>query len=246
MGSKPMYSEAWFATFAARVPESVTAAEVAAVTRLAPPEAFPKLLDVGCGTGRVARPLAAEGYQVTGIDTSVEALLAARHSAPRVTFVALDQRHVGELRWSFDVVVVLWNSIGFGSRSDDRATLRGLHGILRPGGRVLLDLYHPDWLQANEQTGVRDARGAIIDRWVEEQRSCHEIRYADGSVDRMSFNVYRPVEIERVLVESGFRPDGLFVRWEPDSTPGPEHARYQVVSTRMAVEDQGESAGDAD
>ena len=231
MPTKPMYSGAWFDTFAARVPASVTAAEVAAITRLAPPLVYPKLLDVGCGTGRVAAPLAAEGYHVTAIDASVEALRAARHTSPAIRCVALDQRHIGRLRWTFDVAIVLWNSLGFGSAATDRTTLCGLHRVLRPGGRLLLDLYHPGWLAANEHAGTSEGRGALIDRWLEDGRSCHEIRYADGSVDRIHFNVYGPEEIERLLQEAGFRVDEFLVWWKPDAAPGPDYARYQVVST---------------
>mgnify|MGYP003578650147 CR=1 FL=1 len=46
----------------------------------------------------------------------------------------------------------------------------------RRGGPLLLDLYHPDWLAANGQAGTSKARGALIDRWLEDGRSCHEIR----------------------------------------------------------------------
>lgn len=228
-----MYSPAWFSTFAAQVPPSATAAEVAAITRLAPPSNHPRLLDIGCGTGRVAAPLADAGYAVTGIDTSIDALLAGASRSPSVRYVALDQRHVGNLSWTFDVAVVLWNSIGFGSRADDRDVLGGLARVLRPGGRLLLDLYHPDWLRANVQNGAVDARGATIDRWLEDGRSCHAIRYADGSVDRIAFNVYDPDEIDRLLRAAGFRVNELLVWWRSDTRPSPEFARYQVVSTRL-------------
>jgi SAM-dependent methyltransferase len=60
------------------VPESTTAGDIAAVQELAPSDRFPRLVDVGCGTGRTACRLVECGYDVTGIDTSVEALTTAR------------------------------------------------------------------------------------------------------------------------------------------------------------------------
>jgi SAM-dependent methyltransferase len=227
-----MYSRAWFETFASAVPSWITAAEVDAIARLAPTGAYPSLLDVGCGTGRVAAPLAEKGYRVTGIDTNVEALETARRAAPFVRYVALDQRHVGLLRWTFDAAVVLWNSFGFGSEADDLEVLRGLACVLRPEGRALFDLYHPEWLRRNEQTAVSDDRGAVIDRWLNTRRSCHEIRYANGSVDRIEFNVYSPDEIQSLLRAAGFGIDELLVWWKP-AVPGPDSARYQVVSSRL-------------
>jgi SAM-dependent methyltransferase len=229
-----VYSSAWFETFAAHVPETTTAGDVAAVQALAPPGEFPRLLDVGCGTGRVACRLAERGYQVTGLDTNVEALTTARELCEGATFVALDQRHIGHLRWTFDVAIVLWNSFGFQWRENDVETLRGLARVLRPGGRLLMDLYHPDWLIANPRSGMVHERGATIDRWVQEGRCFHRIRYRDGSSDAIEFNVYHPDEITGMLSEAGFQVDAGMVWWKAEMSPGPRFPRYQTVSTRLA------------
>jgi 2-polyprenyl-3-methyl-5-hydroxy-6-metoxy-1,4-benzoquinol methylase len=84
-----VYSSAWFETFAAHVPESTTAGDIAAVQALAPSDQFPRLVDVGCGTGRAACRLVESGYDVTGIDTSVEALTTARRLCEVTTAIAL-------------------------------------------------------------------------------------------------------------------------------------------------------------
>ena len=233
MSSRPMYSDAWFDTFAAQVPESTSAGDVAAIQRLAPPNEYPRLMDVGCGSGRATGRLVECGYRVTGIDTSAGALRTARERAPGARYIALDQRHAGRLRWTFDVVIVLWNSFGFGSRAADLETLRGLGRVVRPGGRALLDLYHPDWLAANEQSGVVDERGATIDRWVRDGRCFHEIRYVDGSVDDIQFNVYHPDEMDDMLRRAGFRTDSHLVWWKSEARPGVSFARYQVAATRL-------------
>lgn len=226
------YSTAWFNTFADTVPASNTELEVSSIGALAPPGEYPRLLDIGCGVGRVCSRLAARGYCVTGIDASTAALCRARASTPGGRFVALDAKHVGDPRWTFDVAIALWNSIGFDSRDDDEQTLRGVARILRPGGRLLLDLYHPDWLAAHEQSGAVDARGAIVDRWLDDGRSCHRFRYPDGAEEDIQFNVYRPDEIAPLLGQAGLRPDGYLVWWKPDQPPSADYARYQVVAVR--------------
>jgi SAM-dependent methyltransferase len=228
-----VYSTAWFDTFARTVSPAHTEAEVAAIARRAPPEEHPRLLDIGCGTGRVAGPLSERGYRVTGIDVSVAALGTARRAAPDAVFVALDQRHVGRQPWRFDVAVVLWNSIGFGTRADDVVTLRGVGGALRPGGKLLLDLYHPDWLLANEHAQAVDDRGAAVRRSVRDGRCFHRIRYPGGAIDDIQFNVYRPAEIVRVLQNCGFRVQELLVWWQPSSAvPDGSQARYQLDCVR--------------
>jgi SAM-dependent methyltransferase len=228
-----VYSSAWFDTFAAHVPDSTTAGDIAAVQALAPPSDYPRLVDIGCGIGRVACRLVEHGYDVTGIDTSVEALTAARRRCEGVTYVALDQRHIGHLRWTFDVAIVLWNSFGFLSRENDRATLRGLARVVRPGGRLLLDLYHPDWLSAHAQRGTVNERGATIHRRVQNGRCFHQVRYRDGSSDEIEFNVYRPDEITGMVTEAGFRVDRDMVWWKAEISPGPQFPRYQTASTRV-------------
>lgn len=44
------------------------------------------ILDVGCGTGIVARALVDSGCQVTGIDISQKMLSLAKHRVPEATF----------------------------------------------------------------------------------------------------------------------------------------------------------------
>jgi SAM-dependent methyltransferase len=234
MTFSPGYSAAWFHAFADSVPAELTALEVDAIARLAPPVDHPRLLDVGCGVGRVASRLAHRGYQVTGIDASVDALRRARLATPGGRFVGLDAKHVGHVRWTFDAAISMWNSIGFGTRDEDVETVAGLGRVLRPGGRLMLDLYHPDWLAAHEQGGVADARGVTIDRWLDEGRSCHRFRYADGTEEDIQFNVYRPDEIAPLLRAAGLRPEAYLVWWKTDQAPSAECARYQIVAVREA------------
>jgi SAM-dependent methyltransferase len=201
-----MYSAQWFETFAATVPEAIMAAELDGIAAALPLERYPRILDVGCGIGRIAGPLSSRGYAVTGIDINVDALRGARRRAPGPRYVALDQRHVGCLRGRFDGALVLWNSLGFVGRGTDLETLRGLAAVLRPGGVIAFDLYHPEWMRQNERAGEPDQRGAAVRRWVREGRCFHEIRYADGRVDDIQFDLYLPEEICDLARQAGLEP----------------------------------------
>lgn len=229
-----MYSPEWFTTFAATVPAQFIAADLAGITALAPLDRYPRILDVGCGIGRIAGPLAARGYAVTGLDVSVDALRLARQRAAGPRYVALDQRHIGSLRWQFDAALVLWNSLGFVDRGTDADTLAALAHVLRPGGRVLLDLYHPEWLHRHQRAGETDDRGAAVRRWIRDGRCLHEIRYPNGRVDDIQFNVYTPHEIEELARDAGLTPLATMAEWRPTSPPSTAHPRYQFCAERPA------------
>jgi SAM-dependent methyltransferase len=227
-----MYSTEWFETFAATVPTSIVEADVRGIVGVLPLDMYPRILDVGCGIGRITVPLWSRGYAVTGLDISVEALLAAQRRAPGPRYVALDQRHIGRMRWVFDAALLLWNSLGFAGRSGDLETLAGLAAVMRPGGKVVFDLYHPDWLRRNEKSGERDERGPVIRRWVQNGRCFHEIRYANGRVDDIQFDVYQPGEIRDLCQRVGLQTGVDMVWWNPDSRPSTDCPRYQLVCTR--------------
>lgn len=227
-----MYSPAWFASFAETVPAAFTQSDLDGIVALLPGDQDARVLDVGCGVGRIAGPLAARGYTVTGLDISVTALLRARHIAPGPRYIALDQRHIGRLRWSFDAALLLWNSIGFAGRGTDLETMRGLAAAVRPGGSVVLDLYHPEWLRRNEKSGERDERGPAVRRWIDNGRCYHEIRYSDGTVDDIQFDVYHPDEMRDLCQRAGFEAGSAMVRWDPTSPPDGEAPRYQMAVAR--------------
>lgn len=239
MPAHPMYSHAWFETFATAEPASsldgaavdVAPVDVAAITRLCPQTHFPRILELGCGNGRITGPLAALGYDVVGIDINAEVLAVAQTRAPGPRYLALDQRDVSALRCTFDAALVLWNSIGFGTRSDDDTTLRGIAHVVRPGGKLLMDLYHPEWL-ADQPSIPTTSRGAVVKRWVDDGRCHHTIRYGDNTVDDIQFNVYMPDEIAELLVRAGFEVRSQMTWWTTERAPSRACARYQLECVR--------------
>jgi len=105
-----------------------------------------RLLDLGCGTGELARALAVAGLQVTGCDISPQMLLrAARDWGRCAGWVRLepDWRTLPFASAAFDVVVA---ASVFEYVAEPRAVLRECARVLRPGGVVLYtvpDLRHP-------------------------------------------------------------------------------------------------------
>lgn len=109
------------------------------------------VLDLGCGVGRLANPLARRGLSVTGIDEHA-AMLA--HLDPAVTAVHGDI--VGlDLARTFDVVVLASHLVNHDQHS--AAFLATCRRHVDDGGGVLIERFSPDMLDDLEhRQGVMD------------------------------------------------------------------------------------------
>lgn len=108
------------------------------------------VLDLACGTGRIALALASSGYEVVGLDVSKAMLLRAEEKArlsgslDRVRFVQRDMRDF-ELGQHFALAAVGLNSFMHLSKpADHQRALRRIRDHLVPGGLLILDLFNPD------------------------------------------------------------------------------------------------------
>jgi ubiquinone/menaquinone biosynthesis C-methylase UbiE len=107
-----------------------------------------RLLDMGCGTGRLLIPFARKGFSVLGVDLS-EAMLtvAARKGAEAGVKIGLLKANLVELDaladQSFDHAACLFSTLGMVSGRDQRMkVLRHAFRLLRPGGRLVLHVHN--------------------------------------------------------------------------------------------------------
>ena len=115
---------------------------VASVSEMLPPRA--RVLDAGCGYGRVALPLAREGYDVTGLDLSPNLIQAARRAADdeglRVEFTVGSMTALPYPRAAFDAVICLWSAFHELLEEEEQIqAISGMWRVLRPGGLALIE-----------------------------------------------------------------------------------------------------------
>ena len=118
------------------------------------------VLDLGCGTGGHALPLARRGYQVTGVDRSATMLENARAKAgiAPVEFLLGDVRTV-DLNRTFDAAVATFL---FCTLPDDLqvAGMRELGRVVKPGGIIrCLEYTRPSG-------GLRRAVTLLWEPWI--------------------------------------------------------------------------------
>jgi SAM-dependent methyltransferase len=96
-----------------------------------------RILDAGCGTGRVGGFLAAAGHEVTGVDLDPELIAVARADHPGGTWLVGDLAEL-DLGRQFDVIVCAGNVMTFLAPATRAEVLRrfGLH--LTEAGRTTI------------------------------------------------------------------------------------------------------------
>jgi ubiquinone/menaquinone biosynthesis C-methylase UbiE len=172
------------------------------------------VLDVPCGFGRHAIPLAEAGYAVTGVDRSPVLLAEARRRAPELTFVEADYRRLPLPDDGFDVAVNLYTSIGYLSEEEDIDVLAEIRRVLRPGGVLVLEAMHRDGLVVG--FSEHDWRAAGAGRLLLEQRTydlvtgvaqvTQTLIDGDGTRDSRAWSVrvYSATELIAMLFAAGF------------------------------------------
>jgi len=102
-----------------------------------------RVLDVGCGAGRVALYLQRRGHEEMGIDVSPLALRVCKLRGlkhARLMSITEVNRRLGV----FDAIVMYGNNFGlFGSFKRARWLLRRFHNITRPGARIIAGTNDP-------------------------------------------------------------------------------------------------------
>ena len=144
-----LFSDFYLRAFADPEADADADANAQSAVRLAACPAGGDVLDVPCGYGRHAIPLARAGYRVTGVDRSPTLLAEARRRAgddDPPELVEADYRELPFPDAHFDAALNLFTSLGFYGDEEDVKALSEIGRVLRPGARLVIETMHRDRL----------------------------------------------------------------------------------------------------
>ena len=174
-------------------------------------------LDLGCGPGRHAIPLAKRGFRVTAVDLSAFHLAKARARAAAasvaVELVQSDMRAFTRPE-AFDLALSLFTSFGyFADAADDLHVLDNVRRSLRPGGALVMDVpskeriarvLHPTLSQRAADGTLLVRRHEPVGDWGRVRNQWTVVR--DGCARTFEFHlrVYAGQELNALLGAAGF------------------------------------------
>jgi len=162
-----------------------------------------RILDVGCGTGRLARRLAHDfpGSRVTGCDFSHGMLRQARARGARLALAQGDAQRLPFAEGSFDAVV---STEAFHWFPDPEGALAGFRRVLVPRGRLLVAFVNPtfEWISCASRI-VSRALGEPA-RWPtpDAMRRMVEAAGFEVTAQRRVFRLPAPVLLPPVLTDA--------------------------------------------
>ncbi|WP_018156412.1 class I SAM-dependent methyltransferase [Demetria terragena] len=157
--------------------------------------------DIGCGTGRLAPFLAAQGFSPCGVDLSPEMIRVARRDFPAFAFDVADLRSL-PFEDSALAGAVAWYSLMYLAPEVRSEAYAQLARVIRPGGYVVTAFKVGD--------GARRRGGTTLGLGI-------------------GFDIYwfAPEQIEQFLIDAGFRV--VFTAQRPAEPDEPQPQGYVIA-----------------
>jgi len=174
------------------------------------------ILDLGCGSGRIALPLAKRGYDVVGVDlsrTMLEVMKQKIVADPAAGSIFPVQANLVELNCfaeqSADHAVCLFSTLGMIHGGENRrAMLRTVAGLVRPGGKFILHVHHR-WAALREHQGI----ARLFRSWLDSvrDRNCEfgDATYAYRGLERMFMHRFSRRELKHDLKACGWTIEAM-------------------------------------
>jgi len=153
------------------------------------------ILELGCGTGHHAQLLAKYGYQVHGVDRSLEMLKSANdlltnidpQVASRLKFSLGDVRTV-DIDQQFDVIISLFHVVSYQTTNQDlQATFNTIKKHLKLGGVCIFDVWYGPAVLTEKPT-VRVKR--LEDTAIAVTRIAEPVIYPNENLVDVNYQVF--------------------------------------------------------
>lgn len=194
-----------------------------------------RVLDLTCGPGLYAVPLAQRGCLVMGVDFGPASIAYARRLAEqegvseRATFVEADVRDFEPEPATYDAALFLYGQLAVFPREQAAALLAKAARALRPGGRLVVELLNEERVdKADSSWWYTDDAGLWGDapylhlgerRWDAAERASIErfliLHLATGALDEVILcdQTYAAEEMVGIMREAGFSSVAPYPDW---------------------------------
>ena len=195
-----------------------------------------RLLDLTCGPGLYAVPLAQRGVAVTGVDFGPASIAHARRLAAeagvarRCVFVEADVRDYEPEAATYDAALFLYGQLAVFPRRQAAALLAKAARALRPGGRLVVELLNPERIDKKDSTwwfaddkglwGERPFLHLGERRWEAAERASVErfttLDLASGALSEIVLcdQSYEVAEMTALLRGAGLAAVEVYPAWE--------------------------------
>ncbi|MCI8661082.1 MAG: class I SAM-dependent methyltransferase [Lachnospiraceae bacterium] len=187
------------------------------------------VLDLGCGTGKLTRLLAAQGYDMIGVDMSGEMLEVAMEENPdgSILYLQQDMREF-ELYGTVQAIVSICDSMNYLMEYEDLVQVfRLADNYLDPGGVFLFDmntLYKYQELLGEQTIGENREEGSFIwENYYDEEQQINQydltlfVREADNryrKYEETHFQrAYEVEQVKKAVSEAGLELVAIYDGW---------------------------------
>lgn len=210
---------------------------IPALLELLAPQPGEQLLDVGCGPGVLAPPVARGGAHYTGVDASEKLIqYARRHHGADGRFLVGDARRLAQLRevaqGGFDAVVFL---LSLHDMDPLEPVLASAAWALRDGGRLALLITHPCFRIPRQSGWGWDEGRKLRYRRVDRYLTPLAVPLTAGAERRggVTRSYHRPLEAYvNGLAAAGLLVDGMREVPTYKSAASGERARAENLANR--------------
>lgn len=190
------------------------------------------VLDLGCGTGKLARYMSEKGYDMIGVDYSYDMLDIAREQSDASILYLLQDMREFELYGTVRGVYSACDSLNYIMEADElRAVFALVNNYLDPGGVFVFDINTPfkykELLAENTFAENRKEGSFIWENFYDEEEGINEydltlyIQAEDGSFQRFEEThfqkCYELQEIQRLLEEAGLEFVAMYDAYTKES-----------------------------
>lgn len=237
------YSALWFKLFMPLQAEEWTQKDIAFLSRQLPLSRYRRVLDLCCGYGRHALPLAKLGYQMTGLDRDEAAIAEAKRCAAEAgletTYIVSDMRQIEDLRESFDAIINMWQSFSYFDEETNAALMRQTCHKLTPRGRFIIDMYNRNYFERHQGHKSQEIDGVTVEThgYLQGNRWHALLKYrnenGDLGEDHMEWQIFTVDEFRALAARCGFATR-LVCTWSDEHImPSPDIPRMQIVLEKL-------------